>query len=675
MFLVRDIPHSCNCDEISKGEIMMRRIISQYSLEEQRYLKHLSRQFPTLEDASREIINLSAILNLPKGTEHFLSDLHGEYEAFLHILKNGSGVIKRRIEELFGSTVSQRDKNELATLIFYPKEVMKCLVIEQEDHKDWYEVMLHRLVQVCREVSSKYTRSKVRKALPKGFEYIIEELLHQHPNDKDKDPYYDQIMKTIIDIGQAEPFIVAISELIQRLSIDHLHIIGDIYDRGPGAHIILDKLMCYHSVDIQWGNHDIVWMGAYAGSLICMANAIRISTRYGNQDILEEAYGINLLPLAKFAIDMYPDVAQNFYPKNSAHLNEQEIKLTAQMHKAISIIMFKLEGQFIERNPQYDMADRLLLNKIDYDAYTVEIDGVSYPLNCRDLPTIRRDDPYQLDPQEMELMMKLKFSFTHNEKLEQHVEFLFAKGSIYKVFNNNLLYHGCIPMNEDGSFKHLAFDNQLYACKELLDVFEAKARVAYANRYDIVDECELDIFWYLWTGEHSSLFGKKVMKTFERYFIDDPATHKEIKNPYYGFRDSEEVCIQILHHFGLDNEKSKIINGHVPVQVKKGESPVKAKGRLIVIDGGLSKAYQKVTGIAGYSLIYNSYGILIAAHESFLSAKDAIENKTDIISELSVLDNNSKRYRVRDTDIGKAIQEDIDDLKELLEIYKAGYLS
>ncbi len=650
-------------------------ILSTLTDEKQKYLKHLGRQFPSIQEASMEIINLEAILNLPKGTELFLSDLHGEYEAFFHILKNASGVIKAKIEELYGPTVSQKDKRELATLIYYPKEFLLQMEKEGMDDtsiRDWYEVMLHRLILVCRDVSTKYTRSKVRKAMPKGFEYILEELLHQQPDDKDKNEYYDKIVKMVIDIEQADEFICAISELIQRMAIDHLHIIGDIYDRGPGAHIILDKLRSYHSLDIQWGNHDMIWMGAYSGSRLSIANAIRITFRYGNQEIFEEAYGINLLPLYKFAMDNYPEVPEAFYPKSRKGISDAEAKMLAQIHLAISVIMFKLEGQFIRRHPEYEMYDRLILEHIDYEKGIFTSEGKSYEMNYNHFPTISPKQPYKLSAEEQDIIDKLRFSFMHNEKLEKHIDLLFAKGNIYKIHNNNLLFHGCIPMKEDGTFASVKLDGTTYAGKELLDAFERKMREVYANRKFADNENEADIFWYLWTGENSSLFGKKVMKTFERYFIDDKESHEEPKNPYYKLIEDEAVCTGVLEAFGLTERKAKIINGHVPVKVVKGEKPVKANGKLIVIDGGLSKPYQKVTGIAGYTLIYNSYGMMLAAHEPFLSAKDAVENNTDIVSELSVLEPKTKRYRVRDTDIGKALQEDINDLKALLDVYKAG---
>lgn len=639
-----------------------------------KYLKLLSRQFPTIQAASQEIINLEAITNLPKGTEHFLSDLHGEHEAFLHILKNGSGVVKRKIEDVFGSKLSEKEKSHMASLIYYPKETLAKYTHSEEDYTDWYHTTLHNLVLVCREVSSKYTRSKVRKALPKGFEYILEELLNQQENVENKEAYYERILNTIIEIEQAEPFIVAMSELIQRFAIDHLHIIGDIYDRGQGPDIILNKLMEYHSLDIQWGNHDIVWMGAYAGSLPCIANVIRISMRYGNQDTLEEAYGINLLPLAKFAMENYAEVGGAFNPKVISDLDQKDVKLIAQMHKAITVIMFKLEGHYIERNPEYHIEDRLLLNMIDYDQNKITLNHTTYDIEGYGFPTIDKEDPYKLSADEMEIMLKLKGSFMTNEKLKAHVDFLIAKGGIYKIYNDHLLYHGCIPTNSTGEFTKVIIDGEAYRGKRLLEKYEMMVRKAYHSRYKITDERELDIFYYLWTGENSSLFGKNVMKTFERYFIKDKSIHEEMKNGYYSFNYQADYCDKIFKEFGMDKDKARIVNGHVPVKVGKGENPVKADGKMIVIDGGLSKAYQPVTDIAGYTLISNSHGILLATHKPFESAKVAIDMSIDLISEVSIIKAAKDRIRVGETDIGKILVEDITDLKELLSLYRSGVL-
>jgi fructose-1,6-bisphosphatase-3 len=642
--------------------------------ERMEYLDLLSRQFPTIQEVSREIINLEAIINLPKGTEHFLSDVHGEHEAFVHILKNGSGVVRRKIEEIFGNTLTEDDKSQLASLIYYPKETLYQHHYENKIPSEWYHRTLKQLVSVCREASSKYTRSKVRKALPKGFEYILEELLHEQEYVENKQAYYDQILSTILEIGQVEPFIIAISELIQRFAIDHLHIIGDIYDRGPGAHIILDTLMKYHSVDMQWGNHDIVWMGAYAGSLPCIANVVRISMRYGNHELLEEDYGINLLPLAKFAMETYKEVEPSFMPKIISELDKNDAYMIGQMHKAIAIIMFKLEGQFIKRHPEFHMENRLLLNEIDYKNNTITLENNTYELNWYDVPTIDHLNPYELSAEEMEIVLKLKASFMTNDKLKSHVDFMMAKGSIYLKYNNHILYHGCVPTEKDGSFSKVDLGGVSYSGKALLDAYERMVRKGYANRFQRVDEKDVDIFYYLWTGRYSSLFGKDVMKTFERYFIKDKSTHKELKNPYYDHYFDASYCDKIFKEFDMDPSISRIINGHVPVKVGKGEDPVKADGKLIVIDGGLSKAYQPVTDIAGYTLIYNSHGLLLATHEPFDSAKKAIEHYVDLISEISIVHKAPHRVLVAETDIGKKLKKDVDNLKELLLLFQEGLL-
>ncbi|PKM50468.1 MAG: class 3 fructose-bisphosphatase [Firmicutes bacterium HGW-Firmicutes-7] len=637
-----------------------------------KYLYLLNKQFPNIQAASTEIINLQAILSLPKGTEHFLSDLHGEYEAFLHVLKNGSGVVRKKIEDVFRTTITSNQKSALAQLIYYPKEVL--LQTEDDDIDEWYATTLHRLIKVCREVSSKYTRSKVRKALPKDFTYIIEELLHEQENVIDKQYYYDEIIRSIIRTEQAKPFIVAICELIQYLAIDHLHIIGDIYDRGPGSDIIMDSLMNYHSLDIQWGNHDIGWLGAASGSLLCIANTIRVSVKAGNINNLEESYGINLLPLAKFAMDNYPSVHEIFKPSAQNGMDKREDLMSAQIHNAISIIQFKLEGHLIKRNPNFNFDRRLFLDKIDFENGTVNYEGKIYPLRDNNFPTVDPNDPYALTLEEMEVMLKLKHSFLRNEKLQKHMSLMLSKGSMYLTFNGNLLYHGCIPMNSNKEFEPLEFNGIYYSGKNLIDQFEILVREAYANRMKKVDEKEMDFFWYLATGENSSLFGKKKITTFERYYIDDPETHTEAKNPYYTWIEEKSVCEMILAEFGLTNENARIINGHVPVKVKKGESPVKAEGKLLVIDGGLSKAYQSVTGIAGYTLIYNSHGMILAAHEPFESTEKAIQNNRDIISKLTILESRSIRILVADTDIGNQLKKDIYDLELLLLAYRKGII-
>lgn len=643
------------------------------------YLELLARQYPTIQAASTEIINLSAILELPKGTEHFLSDIHGEHEAFLHVLKNGSGSLRRKIEEMFSDSLLDREKRNLARLIYYPDEMLSRVLAElaPEEVADWYRITLFRLVRVCRVVSSKYTRSKVRKALPAEFAYVIEELLHEQESIENKHEYYQSIIDTIIDIGRARAFIEAMAELIQRLNIDHLHIIGDVYDRGPGAHIIMDALMDYHAVDFQWGNHDILWMGAGAGNDACIANVIRICLRYSNMETLEGGYGIRMLPLATFAMATYGrDPCTRFRPKPSQdeEFTENEQLLMARMHKAITVIQMKLEGQIIQRRPEFDMADRLLLDKMDLARGILRLDGTDYPLNDTEFPTIDPHDPYALTEEERNVVERLRLSFLDNDHLQAHVGFLYRKGSMYLAHNGNLLYHGCIPMEEDGSFSAVCLDGEWVAGRALLDRVDRLVRQAYFAEGPGQRLYGQDAVWYLWTGPRSPLFGKQKMATFERYFLDDKTTHEEKRNPYYRYRDREETVQRILAEFGLDPQTAHIINGHVPVKVRRGESPVKAGGKLLVIDGGFSRAYQAETGIAGYTLIFNSYGLLLAAHEPFESAEHAIESETDILTRTQILETNYRRIRVRDTDLGRGIQGQIDDLCSLLDAYRSGQI-
>jgi len=641
------------------------------------YLKLLSKQYPTIDAASTEIINLQAIIDLPKGTEHFMSDIHGENESFNHVLKNASGVIKRKIDERYGNSLRDHEKKKLATLIYYPEQKVEMMLRKEKNIEDWYKITLYRLIQICKSVSSKYTRSKVRKALPQDFGYIIEELIHEDADRVNKQEYYNKIIETIIDLDRAKAFIVAISNLIQRLAVDRLHIIGDIYDRGPGADIIFDTLMKYHSLDIQWGNHDIVWMGAAAGSEACICNAIRVSARYANLQILEESYGINLLPLATFAMEIYrKDNCNEFRPGglNALEQSEKEINLISMMHKAIAIIQFKLEGQIIKAHDEYGMEARLLLEKIDYEKGTINLEGKEYKLNDNYFPTIDSQQPYELSIEEKELIDKLRYSFLNSNKLQEHVRFLFSKGSMYKVYNSNLLFHGSVPITEEGKLKEVLIDNEIFSGKNFYEKAESMAREGY---FDNDKKCKvkgMDMMWYLWCGPSSPLYGKEKMATFERYFIDDKKTHKEEMSPYYNMRDSEEACKSILREFGLDPEKSHIVNGHVPVKVGKGESPIKANGRLLVIDGGFAKAYQSVTGIAGYTLIYNSYGLMLASHEPFESTQKAIEEEKDILSATIVLEHSATRKRVGDTDVGKELKSQIKDLKLLLHAYRKGII-
>lgn len=638
------------------------------------YLKTLAKQYPTIAAASREIINLQAILSLPKGTEHFLTDIHGEYEQFNHVLKNGSGTVKTKIDEEFGNTLSSRDKKSLATLIYYPKEKLELVLQQEENIEDWYKITLHRLVQITKRVASKYTRSKVRKALPKDFAYIIEELITEKEEVQDKEGYYNEIIRTIIRIGSAPGFIVALGELIQRLVIDHLHIVGDIFDRGPGPHIIMDTLEEYHSVDVQWGNHDIVWMGAASGHLACIATVIRTSVRYGNLDILEDGYGINLIPLVTFAMETYKDSDCNVFAINyNNDYNMKDLQLDMRMHKAITMLQLKLEGQIIKRHPEYHMDDRLLLDKIDFANKTVTIAGQSYEMNDVDFPTVNPENPYKLTSEEAELMERLRQAFVHCEKLQRHVRFLFSKGGLYKVHNSNLLYHGCVPMDEEGNFLKVEVDGQEYAGKKLYDVLEYYARKGFYSRHNVAEKRKgQDMLWYIWTGPNSPVFGKNKMATFERYFVKDKSTHTEVKNSYYRLMDNEEIVNKILREFNLDEVKSHIVNGHVPVEIKKGETPIKCGGKLLIIDGGFSKAYQSKTGIAGYTLVSNSHGMRLVAHETFESKEDAIQRESDIFSDTILIETAVNRLRVSDTDIGRELQESIGYLELLLQAYQDG---
>ena len=647
--------------------------------EELRYLKLLAKQYPTIASACTEIINLQAILNLPKGTEHFLSDIHGEYESFNHVLRNGSGNIKRKINEVYGDIMSEKEIKSLATLIYYPEQKLEIMRKQEEDIEDWYRITIYRLVVICRKAAFKYTRMKVRKALPEEFAYIIDELMHKGP-EEDKEEYYSEIINTIIRIGRADEFIIAMAKLIQRLVIDRLHIVGDIFDRGPGPDKVMDTLMNYHTVDIQWGNHDVLWMGAAAGSEACIATVLRICARYANLDIIEDGYGINILPLATFALEYYgDDECVQFKPKVESDIaySDKDLKLIAKMHKAIAIIQFKLEGHIIKRRPYFKMDDRLLLEKINYEEGTIDLYGKTYPLNDTNFPTIDPKNPYALTREEEELVEKLKSSFLNSEKLQKHIRFLLTKGSMYLKCNSNLLYHGCIPVNEDGTFKKVQIGRtgKAYSGKEYFDRLEILVREGYFHKTNPdAKQYGMDITWYLWTGPDSPLFGKDKMTTFERYFIDDKKTHKENKSHYFKLEDSEEMCRRIFEEFGLDPECSHIINGHMPVRSKSGESPIKANGKLIVIDGGFSRAYQSTTGIAGYTLIYNSYGLLLVSHDPFESTQKAIEEEKDIHSTTMVLEKEVERKRVKDTDEGRVMKAKIKDLEMLLDAYRLGLI-
>lgn len=646
-----------------------------------RYLQLLAQSFPSVADASTEIINLQAILNLPKGTEHFLADLHGEYEAFQHVLKNASGNIKRKVGELFGTTLRETEKRELCTLIYYPEQKLELVNASEKDLDDWYHITIHHLVAVCRDVSSKYTRSKVRKSLPKDFSYIIQELLHERTEDSDKTAYVNVIIDTIINTGRADAFIIAIANVIQRLAIDQLHILGDIYDRGPGAHKIMDMLQNYHHWDITWGNHDMLWMGAAAGNDACICSVIRISLRYANLTTLEEGYGINMVPLATFAMDAYAeDPCTEFRPILSGeaeNLNEKTIRLTAQMHKAIAVMQFKLEAQLYEKHPEWKMQDRELFNFIDYDHGTIMLEGKVYSLLSCHFPTIDPANPCFLTDEEHQLLQKLHHNFLVSEKLHKHIDTLLDHGCMYQVCNNNLLYHASVPLKEDGSLKKVeVYPGQPVAGIELMKTVGHLVRSAFQNDTNSVErDYAIDYFFYLWCGPDSPLFDKSKMATFERYFIEDKETHVEHKGNYFKLRDDEKVCEHIMDAFGVTGLNRHIINGHVPVKVGAGENPIKAGGKLMVIDGGFAQAYHKQTGIAGYTLVYHSRGFQLVQHEPFTSTEDAILRGTDIKSTTQIVEMSTHRMLVADTDKGVELRKQIDDLMELLYAYRHGIIA
>lgn len=645
------------------------------------YLKMLARQYPTVQAASTEIINLQAILNLPKGTEHFISDVHGEHEAFLHILNSASGVVREKLDLLFGTSVSRCDLDQLATLIYYPKEKLEEVVRETDDLREWYRITLHRLIDVCRLVSSKYTRSKVRKAMPKEYAYIIDELIHTHYEESDKRDYYENIISTIIDIDRAPNFLVQLCELIKRLAVDQLHLVGDIFDRGPGADLIMDSLMGYHSVDIQWGNHDILWMGAASGSRTLVATVLANSLRYNNLDVIETGYGISLRPLAVFANEVYgkSDVSQfevKLTGADAAQYTEKDKLLAARMHKAITMILFKLEGQKILRNPSFGMEDRLLLDKVDYEKKCVTVGGTVYPMLDTDFPTVDPADPYTLTPEEDDLIHQMTRSFRHSEKLQRHVRFLYSKGNLYKVINGNLLFHGCIPMTADGELMSFSIGCKALSGKAFLDYADLTARRAYYSTPGSAErEFGMDFLWFLWAGRNSPIFGRARMTTFERRFIEDESTWVEEKNPYYQLYNDPAVCERLLKEFGLEGPHCHIINGHIPVKSKKGESPIKGGGKLLVIDGGFCKAYQKTTGIAGYTLIYNSACLRLVSHQPFAGRSDAIRRNQDIASTSVVFERMESRLKIADTDVGRQLQEQIDDLMALLWAFRSGQIA
>lgn len=635
------------------------------------YLKLLAKEYPTVRSACSEIINLRAIMGLPKGTEYFFSDLHGEYEAFIHLLKSSSGIIREKIRETFGYIIPEEEQMALANLIYYPDRMINKMTLEGKNTEDWQKVTIYRLVRICKEVSSKYTRSKVRKKMPQEFAYAIDELLHVDYNDENKKIYYSEIIQTILDVQIADKFIIALCELIQNLTIDNLHIIGDIFDRGPRADIIMNELMHFHDVDIQWGNHDISWMGAATGNLASICVVLRIAISYNSFDVLEDGYGINLRPLSMFAANVYrDDPCLRFQPKilDENIYDAVDPGLAAKMHKALAVMQFKIEGQIIRRHPDYQMEERMLLSHVDFEKGTVNISGKEYPMLDMNFPTVDPKDPLKLTEQEEELLHTLALSFKHSELLHRHIKFLYSHGALYKCCNSNLLYHGCIPMKKDGSFEEMVIDGVSYSGKALMDLIDQRIQKAYFLPDSDPDKAKCrDFMWYLWCGAKSPVFGKDRMTTFEHYFVEDKATHKENMNPYYRLSQEEEYCDKILKEFGLPVKGSHIINGHVPVKIKDGETPVKAGGKLYVIDGGLSKAYQSKTGIAGYTLIYNSHHLALAEHKPFDPTKESTPR-------VSIVEKMKHRVMVADTDMGVVLAAQIADLKELVNAYREGIL-
>ena len=640
-----------------------------------KYLQMLSRSYPSVQLVCTEIINLRAILNLPKGTEHFISDIHGEYEGFRHILRNASGSVRRKIDQALGDYLSSADRGKLASLIYYPELKLQELKEQGQLTREWYTLTLKQLIAVCRITTTKYTASKVRRLLPKDFEYVITELMTTGSKDFNKEEYYGQILDSIIDIDRADKFIIAMCTLIQSAVIDRLHIVGDIYDRGDSPHLVMDELEKQRHVDIQWGNHDILWMGAAVGSRCCIANAVRICLRYSNYDFLENGYGINMRPLSLFALETYgDDPCTCFLPKSDAHnpYEEQNRDIIAKMHKAISIIQFKLEGQAAVDHPEYDMQDRLLLDKLDLERGIVAIGGNEYTLLDRNFPTIDPKNPYALSDGEAEVIEGLRASFLGAEKLQRHIDFLYEKGSMYRYYNRCLMFHGCIPMEKDGTCTKVEIYGQTCQGKSLFDECEKIVRQArYSKNLQHRSRGE-DFMWYLWCGSRSPLFGKDKMATFERYFVEDKATHKEVSDPYFKLACSSEVADTILAEFGINDPDAVIINGHIPVKIKKGESPIKVPGRLVLIDGGMSKAYQSVTGIAGYTLVYNSHEMYLSEHEPFSSVEDTVRNNADMESRVIPFKTFSERIKISDTDDGRDISDRVSDLEMLLEAYRSG---
>ncbi len=648
--------------------------------ENEKYLRTLARQFPTEQAAATEIINLQSILSLPKGTEHFLTDIHGEVEQFQHVLKNGSGTVKRKVEAVIGQKKPGSYKRQLTTLIYYPKEKLEIIRAEMNPGQmdEWYMETLQYLVDVVKRVSSKYTRSKVRRAIPEEYRYVIEELITEKEEIYDKERYYKEIIRSIIDIGVADSVIITLCNLIQRMVVDHLHIVGDIYDRGPGPHLIMDTLCDYHSVDIVWGNHDVVWMGAACGNAACIANVIRMSVRYGNLSVIEDGYGINLIPLAAFAMKQYEgaDLSRFHLKENNRGEFFDLSEVESRMYKAITMIQFKLEAQLIRRNPDFEMDDQILLNQIDFSKKIVRCGDREYAMLDCDFPTVNPADPYALTTEEEQVVSQLIYGFTNSEKLKKHVRLLYEKGAMYRVYNGNIMYHGCVPLKEDGSFADSNVGGSTHRGKALYDLLEEYARKGFYAPFGSPEQIKGgDILWYLWCGPKSPSYGRSKMTTFERLFIEEEETHKETKDPYYRFiENDEEVAGNILKEFGLNPDSSHIINGHVPVETKKGQTPIRAGGKVLMIDGGFSKAYHAKTGIAGYTLAIDSHGMWLVEHEQFESKEEAVRRETDIVSDTLTVENFPRRMYVEDTDNGKRLKEEIADLKELLAAYRSGEL-
>ena len=649
-----------------------------FTPEQLRYLSLLSQQYPTVQDASTEIIRLQSILNLPKGTEHFMSDIHGEYDAFLHILNSCSGEVKEKLKEIFGTSLSQRDRNDLATLIYYPKSKLELVAQTEEDMEEWYRITLHRLIQVCRFVSIKHTRHKVRSVTPEDYREILDELIHVRDEDGSKRYYFENLIDTIISIGQASSVIQAICTTIKALTVDHLHIVGDIFDRGPRADIVMDSLMAHQSVDIQWGNHDILWMGAASGSRTLVATVLSNSIRYNNLDVIETGYGISLRPLSIFANEFYRDCDTSCFNIKMTNLDakqytEKDKLLSSRMYKAITIILFKLEGAKVLRRPEYGMEDRALLHRINYENKTINIGGVDYPLLDCDFPTVDPADPYELTPEESKVIDQLTESFRHSEKLQKHTRFLYSKGSLYKTINGNLLLHSCVPMTEDGKLQSFTISGQELSGKAFMDYADKTARQAYYHKRGTAErEFGMDFLWWLWAGRNSPIFGRDRMTTFERRLIKDESSWTEPKNAYYTYYQDPEVCDMLLKEFGLEGKHCHIINGHVPVKAKKGESPIKGGGKLLVIDGGFSKAYQPTSGIAGYTLTFGSRHLRIVAHQPFAGKKHAVQSNADIDNDSDIFERMERRLKVADTDEGKELQARVDELMDLLDAYRSG---